>query len=209
MGLDEANPSDGLVDRGPLRVSSRARAVVDAASMLPAEDARALVIEAVQRRLVRLDDLVQWVEARPPNGRVLLRRALAEAAVGTWSLPEADLLSLVRRSAVVPEPWSNPELCDLDGRCLTSPDLWFDDVAMAVMVHSRRFHAGALQWDTTVAQDSDLTSRRVVVVGVTPTQISSAPLQVLRRIESAYLRARESAFRPAVIATRRSTWASA
>jgi hypothetical protein len=34
---------------------------------------------------------------------------------------------------------------------------------MAVMVHSREFHAGALDWEGTVGGDDDLSSARVVV----------------------------------------------
>jgi len=40
----------------------------------------------------------------------------------------------------------NPRLKDMHDKRLTTPDLWFDDVGMAVMVHSRQFHSGALQW---------------------------------------------------------------
>ncbi len=42
-------------------------------------------------------------------------------------------------------------------RCLT-PDAWLDDVAMAVMVHSRQFHDGPDQWDETVSRDGELTA---------------------------------------------------
>jgi hypothetical protein len=138
------------VTSGALRYSCLPRAVVDSAAGLPADEARALIIEVVQRRLVRLDDLSHWIEARRPNGKVVLRRALAEAAAGAWSLPEAELAQLVSRSSVLPEPWLNPELRDADGCRLTTPDLWFDDVAMAVMVHSREFHGGVIDWEATV-----------------------------------------------------------
>ena len=89
---------------------------------------------------------------------------------------------------------------------LTTPDLWFDDVGMAVMVHSRAFHAGSLQWDETVVGDSDLSTHRIVVVGVTPEQLTRDPRSVLRRIEAHHEAARCSRFRPDVIATRRSGW---
>ncbi len=91
-----------LVERGPLRLSCRPRAVVDTAASLPADEGRALLIEMVQRRVVRLDDLAHWVEARRPNGRRSLRAALAEAAAGAWSLPEADLVAWLERSRVLP-----------------------------------------------------------------------------------------------------------
>lgn len=97
----------------------------------------------------------------------------------------------------------NPGLKDMHDKRRTTPDLWFDDVGMAVMVHSRQFHSGALQWDATLTDDSDLSSCHIVVVGVTPEQLARDPCSVLRRIESHYVVARESGFRPAVIATPR------
>ena len=58
-----------VIPRGPLRVGCLSRAVVDAAAETADErGARALVIEAVQRRLVRLDDLEHWVDARGRPG---------------------------------------------------------------------------------------------------------------------------------------------
>ena len=192
-----------VVSRGPLRFSCAARAVADAAAVLPNDTSRALVIAAVQRRHVRIDDVSHWIEARRPNGRRALRAILKEAAAGAWSLPEADLARLVATSRLLPEAWLNPELRDVDGRRLTTPDLWFDDVAMAVMVHSREFHADVLDWDTMVEQDSDLSAARVVVLGVTPTALARNPNQVLARVEAAYETARRSGLRAPVVATRR------
>jgi hypothetical protein len=101
--------------------------------------------------------------------------------------------------------WANPELFDASGRRLTTPDLWIDDVAMAVMVHSRLFHGDVLDWDSTVDRDSDLAAARVVVIGVTPQAIQSRPAQTLRRVESAYLEARSAGVRPGVTAKPRVT----
>jgi hypothetical protein len=109
----------------------------------------------------------------------------------------------MRSSRVLPSAMLNPELKDMHEKRLTTPDVWFDDVGMAVMVHSRQFHSSALQWDATVTDDSDLSSCRIVVVGVTPEQLARDPRSVLRRIESHYVAARESGFRPAAIATPR------
>ena len=44
----------------------------------------------------------------------------------------------------------------LVGRRLTTPDAWFDDVALAIMVHSRQWHADELEWESTVEHDTDL-----------------------------------------------------
>ena len=180
-----------LVERGPLRVSCTARALVDAAASCPDDGrARAMVIEAVQQRLVRLDDVAHWVEARPSDGRRRLRRAVADAAAGAWSLPEAQLLDLVQRSTVLPRPWANPVLVDTNGRRVTTPDVWFDDVALAVMVHSRTFHAGVLDWGATVVADEDLEGAGAVVIAVTPYAVTDDPRGTLRRVEAAYERAK-------------------
>jgi hypothetical protein len=187
--------------RGPLVWSCAARAVVDAAASAPTpRDATALVIRAVQDRRVRLDDVHHWVEARRPNGRAVLRAAVVQAAAGAWSMPEAELLRLVSASRVLPEVWPNPELQDRDGRRLTTPDAWFDDVALAVMVHSRRFHADELDWDATVDADSDLVAAGVRVVGVTPRAIARDPARVVRRIECAHTSARAAGGRAPVVA---------
>jgi len=193
-----------VVERGPLRYSCLPRALVDAAALAPDDaECRALLIEGVQRRRVRLDDVAHWVDVRRRNGRARLQNAVREAAAGAWSLPEADLARLVATSRVLPPAWLNPELRDADGRRLTTPDLWLDDVAMAVMVHSRQFHADVLDWDSTVEQDSDLSAARVVVIGVTPTALARSPDRVLARVEAAYTAARRSGVRAPVVATPR------
>lgn len=194
-----------LLRRGPLTFSCAARAVVDAAAAA-ADDgaARALVIGAVQRRLARLDDVAHWVNVRQPNGSVVLRRALNEAAAGAWSVPEADVLALLRASSALPPVWANPWLFDADGRRLTTPDAWFDDVALAVMVHSRQFHADALDWDATVTQDSDLSAAGVIVLGVTPAALTRDPARVLARVVDAHRKAAARGHRAPVHAVPRS-----
>ena len=152
-GLDQ----ERVMERGPLRWSSLPRALVDAAAAADNDDtARAMIIEAVQRRLVRLDDVAHWIEVRRPNGRRRLREALGEAAIGAWSVPEADLARLLTTSRLLPPVWANPQLKNVDGNRLTTPDQWLDEVGMAVMVQSQRFHAGVLHWEATVESCDDL-----------------------------------------------------
>ena len=195
-----------VVERGPLRLGSLPRAVVDAAAQTPDErSARALMIESVQRRLVRLDDLEHWIDARGRRGSQRLRRLLAETAAGAWSVPESDLLTLLRTSRSLPEPMANPILTGPDGGSLTSPDVWFDDVGMAVLVQSRQFHSDGLDWDATVVAGSDLSTARVVVVGVTPEALARDPRGQLLRVEHAHAAARRSGTRAAVTAVVRPT----
>ncbi|MFL6204437.1 MAG: hypothetical protein ACJ739_03730, partial [Acidimicrobiales bacterium] len=111
----------------------------------------------------------------------------------------SEVLHLVSGSSVLSPAWANPWLARPDGSPLTTPDVWFDDVAMAVMVHSRRYHAEGERWDDTVEADSDLVAAGVVVVGVTPHRIRADPPRVLHRLERAYLAAAARP-RPAVVA---------
>jgi hypothetical protein len=191
---------DGVMTRGPVRLSSPARAAVDAARAEHTEGARsAILIEAVQRGLTSVDDLAEWVHRLRTRDAAALRRPLEHAASGAWSVPEVELLELVAGSVVLSPAWANPWLEQPDGSALTAPDAWFDDVAMAVMVHSRRHHAGADDWDVTVESDADLVAAGVVVLGVTPRRIRSDPMAVLRRLERAYVAAAARP-RPAVVA---------
>ncbi|WP_143448800.1 hypothetical protein [Kineosporia sp. A_224] len=185
--------------RGPLTFVSRARAVADAARDCgSAPTARAVVIEAVQRGLVRLDDVRHELEAGQRRDSRLLRDALQDAEAGAWSGPEADLGRLCRGSRALPQLWLNPDLSAPDGTLLPRPDGWFDDVAMAVQVHSRAYHDGDL-WDDTVMSDGIYPEYGIVVVGVTPRRIARSPAAVLARIERSYAAAAQRP-RPSVLA---------
>lgn len=191
------------VTKGPLRLCSPARAAVDAARVQRTEEARiAILIEAVQKGLCTLDDLTEWVHRLRPRDAASLHRPLGAAASGAWSVPEAVVLDLVATSPTLPEPWANPRLTRADGTLLTTPDVWFDEVALAVMVHSRRHHSEGELWDATVERDGDLVAEGVVVVGVTPARLRCAPADVLARVELAHAAARRRP-RPAVVATPR------
>lgn len=192
--------NERLVDRGPLRLSCRSRAVVDAAAdAVDDRAARALIVGAVQERFVRLADVEHWIGVRRRNGTIRLKAAAREAAAGAWSVPEADLAAILRRSPAFAALWANPTVKDQLGRRLTTPDLWLDDVGLAVMVHSRQFHSGVLEWDDTVDADSDLRDAGVEVVPITPYAIEHRPAAVVARVEAGYQRARARP-RPAVTA---------
>ncbi len=175
------------VARGGLRLSSVARACVDAAVAEPSMCNRtALIVEAVQRELVTVDALAEWCyRLRPGDGAKVLP-AVETAALGVWSVPEGEVFDLMGTSSLLPEPLTNPRLCDASGCALLTPDLWLDDVAMAVMVHSRQYHSTGDQFVDTIERDSELVAAGVVVLGVTPTGVRRDPGATLRRIEAAY-----------------------
>ncbi|MCA0435758.1 MAG: hypothetical protein LCH98_04610 [Actinobacteria bacterium] len=192
----------GLHPSGPLRLATVERAVVDAARLAPGlEDATALVIEALQRRLTTLERLAHTNDALGRPGSALTSRALRAAAGGAWSIPELALGRLVRSSRVLPEMWCNPRLTTAESRLLVMPDGWFDDVGMAVMVHSRRWHDGSRS-ELTVERDGELTAYGVVVCAITPRSIEREPARVLDFLERTYAATRATRTRtPAVTAT--------
>ena len=173
------------VHTATVAVSSAPRAVADAARELGGTRARELVLEAVQRRLVTLDDLRHELEAGPRQGSKALRGALAEAEHHAWSVPEAELAAVVAGSHTLPPMWANPSLT-VNGVRLPTPDGWFDDVALAVQVHSKRYHAGELDWEKTVSADGVYAEHGIPLVAVTPRQIATQPEAVLSRVQRAY-----------------------
>jgi hypothetical protein len=58
-------------------------------------------------------------------------------------------------------------------------------VALAVQVHSRRYHAEPLDWERTVASDGVYAEYGIPVVALTPRAIRQAPEAALDRIERA------------------------
>lgn len=194
---------ENVVEAGVLRVSSPARACIDAAFSTPTRQGReALLIEAVQRGIATIDDLAEWMMRLRTRDAHRIIPALDAAASGAWSVPERELLHHLDGHPLLPPAWANPVLEEAQSRLhLVSPDIWFDDVAMAVMVHSEAYHRGAL-WDATVSRDGDLTAVGIVVVGVTPHAIRHKPETVLARIVKTYAAAARRP-RPAVVARRR------
>jgi hypothetical protein len=189
--------------REPLFICSRPRAVVDAARGAPtAQTAAAIVIEAVQRRIVRAADLRHELEAGPVRGSAQVRVAVQRAEAGAWSVPEGDLLGGLATSSLLPPAWPNPVLTARDGTVLPSPDAWFDDVGLAVQVHSRKYHGDEEDWDATVMGDGVLGEYGIHVTGATPSRIERDLPGVVARIERTYA-SLQGRPRPPVVARRR------
>ncbi len=182
-----------------LWIASAPRAVADAARESGGDRARAIVLEAVQRRIASIGELRHHLESGPRQGSRALRSALAEAEAGAWSIPEADLARVVSASPTLPAMWANPRLTAADGTRLPTPDGWLDDVGVAIQVHSMRYHAGDLDWEATVAADGVFAEHGIMVVAVTPRQIAAQPDLVVVRVERVYEQARRRP-RPDVVA---------
>ncbi|MEW9263388.1 hypothetical protein AB1207_01385 [Kineococcus endophyticus] len=189
--------------RGPLTVTSPARAVVDAARLLRGDDVRALIFEAVQRRIVRLDQLVVEVEAGAVRGSAAVRAAVEEVAGGAWSLPESDLADVFASSRILPTPLFNPVLTGPDGSALPSPDALFVEAFLAVQVHSRRHHLFEDDWERTLRADTALGAAGIPLMAFSPHTIRSDGARLLQSVERAYLSRLGAVPPPGVIWSRR------
>jgi len=195
-----SRPDEAVWERGPLRISSRPRAVVDAAREVRGyKSASAIVIEAVQRGIVTVESVRHELECGPRKGSAQVRRAVDAAEAGVWSVPEADLLAVLGAGRILPEIWANPQLTSIDGIRLPTPDAWIDDVGLAVQVHSRSYHLRDQDWDATVTADSVFGEHGIVVLGVTPERLNADPTAVRLRVERAYQALRDRP-RPEVLA---------
>lgn len=172
--------------RPPVALASRPRAVIDAARLPDPGACRGDRVEAVERRLVLPDALRHEVEAGPRTGSGIVRRAVQKVEAGAWWVAECDLHELVGRSRALPSLWLNPTLEAADGTRLPTPDGWFDDLGLAIQVHSWRWHSSMKDWDATVMTDGVFAEYGVMVLAVTPHAVRHSPDAVLIRLERAH-----------------------
>lgn len=171
---------------GGLPVTPPARAAVDACwSMASVRDATAVLAEAVQRRLCTVEMLSSELAAGHSAGSAVPRRAVALLQSQAVSAPEQDLIGLLRRSAVLPEPAVNLSL-DVGGRTVV-PDLCGPDARLIVEVDSIAHHTLGPDAERTSRRRAMLTAAGWTVLSISPQRIRTDPDGVLREIEAAYL----------------------
>jgi hypothetical protein len=171
--------------RQGLPTSPVPRAAVDSAREVAPRDARALLAEVVQRRLTTLDALWREVAAGHTRGAAQVRQALRDLGSGAASAPELDLLAILVRSVVLPQPAVNEPL-SVDGRTLV-PDLCWPEARLVVEVDSAEHHGFGPDADQTAQRRASLTAAGWTVLSISPRRIRDDPAGVLREIEAAYL----------------------
>lgn len=168
------------------RSSSRCRpgAVADSARELTSfRDVRAVVADAVQRGLCRVDGLGEELCQGPVRNSAWLRRALAEVSDGIRSAAEADLRDLIIK-ARLPVPMFNARLY-LGDTFLAAVDAWWPQAGVAVEVDSREWHLSPADWDHTLRRGRRLSAHGVIVLHVTPGQLRTQSAAVLADIRRA------------------------
>lgn len=169
---------------GQIRFAAPARAVADAARALTSlRDVRAVVSDAVQKRVCSIRALRAELEEGPVAGSSLLRRALAEVADGIRSVTEGDL-RLLLEGARVPTPMFNARLYDGD-TLIAVVDCWWPDAGVAGEVDSREYHYRAEDWQRTIRRHDRLVAHGVLVLHFTPQRMKEEPEEIVREIRSA------------------------
>lgn len=167
-----------------IRWAPAARAVADAArSGLELRDVRAIVADAVQRRICTITQLATELRAGSPQRSGAFCAALGEVADGVASVTEGDLRKLIR-SGRLPEPLYNPQLY-IGDEFLGQPDVWWRDAGVAGEVDSREWHLSPDQWERTMARHARMSAAGIIVIHVTPRRIRLEGAKVLAEFGSA------------------------
>lgn len=170
---------------GPLRFTSPARAVADAArGMTRFSDVQALVCEAVQHGRCALEELVVELNDGPSAGTRWYRMALAEISEGIRSVAEAQLKALIDRSDLE-RPLYNADLYTLDGVFLGRPDAWFQRAGVAGEVDSRQYHLGAKDYEETTERHNRMEAAGIHVLHWLPSRIKAEPRKVIAELRDA------------------------
>lgn len=170
---------------GRIPLASPARAIIDAARRMTVLDqVRAMVADAVQRDICRIEDLEEELAAATMVGSALARRVLREISAGVRSAAESWAMTLLRRGKL-PTPEWNVGIRDEDGRLLAVVDCWWDDHAVAWEIDSHEFHLGPADHERTTRRRAALAAAGVIVVPTVPSRLRTEPLVVLAELRSA------------------------
>jgi very-short-patch-repair endonuclease len=179
----------------PLRATTRlglpcttvARTVIDiAAQMQRLNDVRAVVSDAVQRRMTTIDNIVAEAARAPKRGMALLNQVIEEVDRGTRSAPEAEFLTLLRRAGL-PEPEFNADV-QVFGRHYVVDALW-RDVRVIIEIDGMAWHLDGSRWQSDLERQNALHAAGYIVLRFPPARLRADPDGVLAELR-AVLRAR-------------------
>lgn len=167
------------------------RAVLDAARrMRRLDDVRALLAEAVQRRLTTVVALRRELEEGSGRGTALVRRVLVEIEDGVRSVAESWCRMIVADMPGFPPVIWNANLEHSDGTFLACVDGFVGGVALAIEIQSFEHHADPEAFDETMRRQARLITAGVLLVPVTPRQLRDEPGTVTRLLRAALEQAR-------------------
>ncbi|HET8600920.1 MAG TPA: hypothetical protein VFL99_11385 [Segeticoccus sp.] len=173
---------------GCLQVMHAARCLVDAArwDVRERDERIALTTAVLQQGLTKPLRVHHELRHTHRNDTVDVRDAVRAFERGAWSRPEAVLAEALGRSTVLPEVLLNAGLALPNGQRLPTPDAYVQEVALAIQVHSRKYHARNRDWQGTVEADLELTRHGIVVQQVTPRTLDEGAAGFVRAVEQSY-----------------------
>jgi hypothetical protein len=144
-------------------------ATIDAArSSKTLQEVRGIVLGAVARRRATVEELTAYVEAGQRNGSALVRRAVADAARGCASPPEAELVDeLIGRGRPF---YVNPQIW-LDGVLLGSTDVWLVGTGTGGEVDSQERHGDEVGVENTYDRHERITTPGLQLVHLSVARI--------------------------------------
>jgi hypothetical protein len=165
---------------GAMVLTSPARAVLETARHAGSPAAiRALVTDAVDRRLTTIEELGEELTAGPRQGSAVLRRTL-DAVVGRPVAARAVLSAELATSTVLPPVLWYPRLIAPDGCVLPSPDAWIAEVDLGLDLESG-------DWERSVARHTVLSQYGAQLLQIPPDRVTDDPAGVCLAVERAYL----------------------
>ncbi|MDL5154878.1 hypothetical protein [Actinomycetospora termitidis] len=186
------------VVRDGIRCAPLVRALVDAARrLMRIDEVRALLCEAVQRRMVTVVALRAELEAGSGRGAALVRQVVVELEDGIRSAAEGWLREMVRAMPEFTAIRWNVALRLPNGQKFVA-DGFLDGVALAIELHSFAHHADLATFDATMRRQAEMIAAGIVVVPVTPRELRDDPAAVRRKLRDALEQARLRP-RPAVV----------
>lgn len=181
-------------------VAAPARAVLDAARTWQTRDTTEnLLINATQHNAqCHPEQLSKELDLGSRRGTGLPREILREMTVELRSVPELHAFRLIKKSEL-PTPACNVHLYAADGSYVGCPDVWFDNVGLAIEIDSYAFHFSKSDYASTTLRNIRYAVNGVLVVQILPRRIIKEPEAVLHDIRTAY-QAAASRDRPQVSA---------
>jgi hypothetical protein len=156
---------------GVIRYAVPARALADAARILPSlDDVRAVVAEAIQRQACSIAELGLELEKAGSSDGGRLRTALADVRAGSRSVAEVHFRERVERSSL-PRPEYNVFLRHADGTDIGEVDAWWADAGVSVEIDSQEYHFYRADWLKTNAKRSRLLSHGIFPHNIAPARV--------------------------------------
>jgi very-short-patch-repair endonuclease len=160
-------------------ITSPARTLLDAATVLPPYLLERAIAEAQVRRLVRKRDLLHQLAKHPRRaGTRSLRRLLDDGPAVTRSEAERRLLKLIR-AAELPIPDVNVWVAGIE------VDFFWPEHKLVVETDGFRYHSSRRAFERDRGRDAALAACGYAVIRITWRQLVDAPEAVIARIAAA------------------------